>query len=261
MGFFYEDSVDQCYWDYEALSYTWGSAVEGVEEEKRLCGWEILILTGVRYLMQNDELSSGKEGVLSSVQSVSAISIGSNLSDYLGSMITKVAAKNQPLSLNFWIDAICIDQTNPEEKKAQIPLMGEIYANAETVNVWLGSDRLNWDTFEWMHATVYPALVDLYELYESRHERDAFMTIMSDYAPTEPYFWNKYHPSIQLPEDLSWEDCWRAYWLFFYQRRWFKRAWTFQEAVLAEKISAFCGSNFKELPFSSIGNLAILIQA
>jgi Heterokaryon incompatibility protein (HET) len=37
-----------------------------------------------------------------------------------------------------WVDAICIDQANENEKEKQIPLMAEIYAKAHRVVVWLG---------------------------------------------------------------------------------------------------------------------------
>jgi hypothetical protein len=37
-----------------------------------------------------------------------------------------------------WVDAICIDQGNSEEKAAQIPLMRYIYAQATSVIIWLG---------------------------------------------------------------------------------------------------------------------------
>ena len=37
-----------------------------------------------------------------------------------------------------WIDAICINQANEKEKTEQIRLMGDIYAEAEAVYVWLG---------------------------------------------------------------------------------------------------------------------------
>jgi len=37
-----------------------------------------------------------------------------------------------------WIDAICINQTDNEEKADQIPLMEKIYSIAEHVLVWLG---------------------------------------------------------------------------------------------------------------------------
>jgi hypothetical protein len=37
-----------------------------------------------------------------------------------------------------WIDAICIDQTNHEEKLNQVRLMGSIYSRASIVYVWMG---------------------------------------------------------------------------------------------------------------------------
>jgi hypothetical protein len=40
--------------------------------------------------------------------------------------------------LHFWIDAICIDQTNNKEKSFQVGLMAEIYQRARHVFAWLG---------------------------------------------------------------------------------------------------------------------------
>jgi hypothetical protein len=37
-----------------------------------------------------------------------------------------------------WVDAICIDQTNTEEKSRQVQSMAKIYAKASRVIVWLG---------------------------------------------------------------------------------------------------------------------------
>ncbi|KAF2028084.1 hypothetical protein EK21DRAFT_26172, partial [Setomelanomma holmii] len=37
-----------------------------------------------------------------------------------------------------WIDAICINQENVEEKAAQIALMSSIYRQAQSVWVWFG---------------------------------------------------------------------------------------------------------------------------
>ncbi len=36
-----------------------------------------------------------------------------------------------------WVDAICIDQTSNEEKRTQIALMGDLYARASRVVIWL----------------------------------------------------------------------------------------------------------------------------
>lgn len=40
--------------------------------------------------------------------------------------------------LTIWVDGICINQDDKDEKAVQIPLMGTIYNFAETVFVWLG---------------------------------------------------------------------------------------------------------------------------
>jgi hypothetical protein len=37
-----------------------------------------------------------------------------------------------------WIDALCIDQSNDEERGQQVQQMGSIYSKAERVFIWLG---------------------------------------------------------------------------------------------------------------------------
>jgi hypothetical protein len=48
-------------------------------------------------------------------------------------------------AFTIWIDAICIDQANHKEKLSQVQLMGDIYSNAVTVYVWMGSGNHNID--------------------------------------------------------------------------------------------------------------------
>ncbi|KAH8656597.1 heterokaryon incompatibility protein-domain-containing protein, partial [Tricladium varicosporioides] len=57
----------------------------------------------------------------------------------LFSALTHLRLQQEPRKL--WIDAICINQTDTEEKKTQIPLMRYIYAQAKTVEIWLGPDE------------------------------------------------------------------------------------------------------------------------
>jgi hypothetical protein len=53
--------------------------------------------------------------------------------------------RNHALSRAVWIDAICIDQENLEEKEQQIQIMAKIYAQASRVVVWLGTTADNSD--------------------------------------------------------------------------------------------------------------------
>jgi hypothetical protein len=39
---------------------------------------------------------------------------------------------------NFWIDALCIDQSNVTERNHQVQQMGQIFSQAEEVFMWLG---------------------------------------------------------------------------------------------------------------------------
>lgn len=40
--------------------------------------------------------------------------------------------------VNYWIDAICIDQSNVKEKNIQVPKMKQLYSTATKVVIWLG---------------------------------------------------------------------------------------------------------------------------
>jgi hypothetical protein len=39
-----------------------------------------------------------------------------------------------------WIDAVCINQTNPQERTAQVGIMKNIYSKSDHVVIWLGKD-------------------------------------------------------------------------------------------------------------------------
>ncbi len=42
------------------------------------------------------------------------------------------------MDVNIWVDALCIDQSNKIEKKAQVARMHEVYTQADNVCIWLG---------------------------------------------------------------------------------------------------------------------------
>jgi hypothetical protein len=46
-------------------------------------------------------------------------------------------------SRTLWVDAICINQENEQEKNAQIPMMRNVYQNADRVLAWLGKGGLD----------------------------------------------------------------------------------------------------------------------
>lgn len=116
-----------------------------------------------------------------------------------------------------WIDAICIDQSNSKEKAIQIPLMQHIYANATAVVMYLGASNVATTAF----MSDFPRIFEL----------------SLSWMPT-PY-----------NSDPGWRgEGWPRedddFWVGLYQlldHDWFRRLWTFQEAVLAGNTSLLCG--------------------
>src|SRR6202044_1762370 len=44
-----------------------------------------------------------------------------------------------------WLDMVCIDQSNTEERNHQVGLMNQIYSQAQEVLIWLGPGSPNTD--------------------------------------------------------------------------------------------------------------------
>lgn len=87
--------------DYAALSYVWGERTE----ESRIC------INGIEVKIRSN-LAAALEVIRDSPEVVAG--------------------------LKLWVDAICINQLDNEEKRRQIRHMGSIYAYSRLVFLWLG---------------------------------------------------------------------------------------------------------------------------
>ena len=65
------------------------------------------------------------------------LSITTSLADALRT----IRGGSPKTSQRLWADAICINQRNSEEKNHQVECIGQVYANARQVLVWLGADE------------------------------------------------------------------------------------------------------------------------
>ena len=126
---------------------------------------------------------------------------------------------------NLWVDAICIYQTDNDEKAHQVENMHQIYRNAQEVYVWLGP---------WQYDS-HLAMADITSIsdkfggvnLDALHLRSDVM----DFADWHPER-TKFHP-LQL--------------FFLISRPWFRRLWTYQEILLAKTATFFCGYDKKDL--------------
>jgi hypothetical protein len=85
---------------YIALSYTWGQDVR----------YDDIIVNGIYF------------------------PVGRNLWSFLNQM------RFSNNFATFWIDAICIDQSQVFERNHQVQMMRKIYSQADSVSIWLGEE-------------------------------------------------------------------------------------------------------------------------
>ena len=139
----------------------------------------------------------------------------------------------------FWIDQICINQLDTEERNQQVSMMGQIFHKPQRVIVWLGpADE---DTPEVWHL-----LRDLAATREIQDLQLYHMNLMvkptglSEVSDDHP--WN----SAALPQKLSrlpprTSSQWNALRRLLI-RPWFNRVWTFQEGIVCTSATVYCGT-------------------
>ena len=122
--------------------------------------------------------------------------------------------RDEDETITLWVDAVCIDQTNIQERAQQVVLMRSIYSESKRVLIWLGlespSDR---SAFEFITRVINC-------FYESTPDRDA----LSD--KIIPILNNEYQDAVTE----------------LFAKSWFSRVWTFQEIICAAEAALTSGS-------------------
>ena len=135
-----------------------------------------------------------------------------------------------------WVDAICINQSDDDEKTAQVRLMRTIYSGAALVIIWLGpelaNDRVGFDLLSKLHGVLGKPEYD-----------DSFG---SEYLDLE---------ALGLPalRDEAWGLA-----VKILSRPWFSRIWVIQEYVVARHSVFLCGDIEMEphLLLEAAGNIS-----
>ncbi|KAJ4420396.1 hypothetical protein N0V82_004385 [Gnomoniopsis sp. IMI 355080] len=105
-----------------------------------------------------------------------------------------------------WIDALCINQDNFDERSSQVAMMDRLYTGASQICVWLGQD-------------------------------DPDSKIAIKFIKEEI---NELRDFDKLCKNSKHAGKWRAL-LGLMQRDWFSRRWVVQEIALARKATVYCG--------------------
>jgi hypothetical protein len=124
-----------------------------------------------------------------------------------------------------WIDQICINQADVEERNIEVPKMGSIYESATRVIAWLGEDnsetRLVQDIIE--TAGEMPK--------ESTPKGSNYLRGDSKFADSVSSLFSVQQGQDSYLHALS----------HFLRNPWFRRTWCFQEAILGGYLSLLVG--------------------
>lgn len=128
-------------------------------------------------------------------------------------------------NLVVWADALCINQSDWEERSLQILRMGAVYRRAKSVSNWLG----RWETSE------------------------LAVTCLESLANWER---TRYEDNAKTPEEVAEAIDWAALRSFFQQPYW-SRVWIVQEMSFGQNLKILCG----DAPEISLEQVMATIQA
>jgi hypothetical protein len=175
---------------YEALSYVWGDPEPAF---KILCDDQIIEVT-----------------------------------PNLGTAIQRLRYEGASRFRVVWIDAVCINQSDLDERSQQVSIMRHIYGQAEGVVVWLGEDE----------STVTTAISIIQKAaYYAREEAGVDVPKAHQLLPESSR--SVLRDRKDLPP-LDHQD-WSAVQSLF-RRVWFSRMWGLQEVARAEVVTMLIGT-------------------
>lgn len=168
--------------------------------------------------------------------------------------LRRLRHKEQELAI--WVDQICINQRDVDERDEQVRLMAEIYSGATQVHVWLGEgDVATWtalrivrDSFNMnyqvcpggaackCHGTTHTLEV---EAFKSRHQHDK----PSRHLMNEVFLALVKNEQGELADAAGAVNNLQLTTLMstLFINPWFRRVWVLQEALLARDAIVHCG--------------------
>lgn len=208
--------------EFEALSYCWGPS------EPR----EPLIIIPAADVSVSPSISSLYQTAQSALLAEETFSISSGPN--LASALRHLRFRDKVRRL--WVDAICINQNDDDERGVQVARMGNIYRQAATVTVWLGEQT--------------EKRLKAFELLEKMgHQIEMSDTTMPAPDADHPE-WLKLCPldqdSLEALQD-------------FLALPWFSRVWIWQEIVLgSSNAEVWCGQ--KMVPWYFLRRGLVLLR-
>jgi hypothetical protein len=197
---------------YEALSYTWGPPFDGFDfpdEEISLCG--------------------------------TPVTIKANLADALRNF------RQSFRSYRIWVDALCINQNDSDERSSQVSMMSKIYSSASRVLVWLGKDDAQLQgriAIDFCKAIIlrrpnYPFIWPPCQPDWATWLQDSWKSLIPLRMAFKRVYGRPLHKNLTIV-DLK-HYVWPAL-SELSKRRYFNRRWILQEVLRSQAAIIYCGA-------------------
>ncbi|OCK79122.1 HET-domain-containing protein [Lepidopterella palustris CBS 459.81] len=188
---------------YEALSYAWGNP-------KEVCPIEV----------------DGQRAFTTA-----------NLASALSELGRRICS---PRAL--WIDALCINQKDNEEKSHQVQMMGEIFRQADGVVVWLGQeDGTSASALSVIRQITLPDLWGRYRAYlrrkKTKVDQTRTMKEEANLLDEETEILAELDSRLDHNGQVAGLDAFRL----LVDRPWFERVWVLQEVAMSKDALVMCG--------------------
>lgn len=165
--------------------------------------------------------------------------------------------RSEKMPLRIWIDAVCINQHDDEERTHQVSIMGNIYSRADMVHVWLDGEirgievalRVIRDIYNY-HQRQCPGgeechcsgtrhtlnIKDLETLISEQGE-SSFSSMFEIFNQHATRFKSYEVDAAGGPGNIHLSLLMEN----FFQHPWFQRVWVIQEVILAQQVAVHCG--------------------
>ncbi|RYP87384.1 hypothetical protein DL770_004796 [Monosporascus sp. CRB-9-2] len=148
-----------------------------------------------------------------------------------------------------WIDALCINQKDKNEKSTQVMMMGDIYSRAVRTAIWLGPADYTSDIALAFIRKTFDDLIQSPNTLRSKMDGELPKVLGIDSAAierrlAEPDSERRVSTSVDsdLLEEIS-DDEQRASVALLLRREWWTRIWIIQELCLSKEAVVVCGNS------------------